>query len=113
MPASVDTQTGYGTQNNLIDVQYLTSENSHLQNEGWLVMDDPYYEGQQLLYKDYSGMLDDAVFDKTALTQDHYINITGGNDKGTYIASMGYYKEDGQIQGTRLQAFQRFCQRNV
>lgn len=103
--ASVDTQTGYGTQNSLIDVQYLTSENSHLQNEGWLVMDDPYYEGQQLLYKDYSGMLDDAVFDKTALTQDHYINITGGNDKGTYIASMGYYKEDGQIQGTGYKRF--------
>lgn len=24
-------------------------------------MDDPYYEGKQLLYKDYSGQLDDAV----------------------------------------------------
>ena len=37
--ASVDTQTGYGTQNDLIDVKYLTDENSHLRNEGWLVMD--------------------------------------------------------------------------
>ena len=71
--ASVDTQTGYGTQNDLIDVKYLTDENSHLRNEGWLVMDDPYYEGKQLLYKDYSGQLDDAVFANTALTQDHYV----------------------------------------
>ena len=69
--ASVDTQTGYGTQNDLIDVKYLTDETSHLRNEGWLVMDDPYYEGKQLLYKDYSGQLDDAVFANTALTQDH------------------------------------------
>ena len=36
-------------------------------------MDDPYYEGKQLLYKDYSGQLDDAVFANTALTQDHYV----------------------------------------
>lgn len=103
--ASVDTQTGYGTQNDLIDVKYLTDENSHLRNEGWLVMDDPYYEGKQLLYKDYSGQLDDAVFANTALTQDHYVNITGGNDKGTYMASMGYYNEDGQIKGTGYKRF--------
>ena len=73
-------------------------------------MDDPYYEGKQLLYKDYSGQLDDAVFANTALTQDHYVNITGGNDKGTYMASMGYYNEDGQIKGT-VQTFQRLCKR--
>ena len=103
--ASVDTQTGYGTQNDLIDVKYLTDENFHLRNEGWLVMDDPYYEGKQLLYKDYSGQLDDAVFANTALTQDHYVNITGGNDKGTYMASMGYYNEDGQIKGTGYKRF--------
>ena len=103
--AGVDTQTGYGTQNNLIDVQYLTEENAYLQNEGWQVMNDPYYEGKQLLFKDYSGQLDDAVFANTALTQDHYLNITGGNDKGTYIASMGYYNEDGQIKGTGYKRF--------
>ena len=103
--ASVDTQTGYGTQNDLIDVKYLTDENSYLRNEGWLVMDDPYYEGKQLLFKDYSGLLDDAVFANTTLTQDHYVNITGGNDKGTYMASMGYYNEDGQIKGTGYKRF--------
>lgn len=103
--ANVDTQTGYGTQNDLIDVKYLTDENSYLRNEGWLVMDDPYYEGKQLLFKDYSGLLDDAVFANTTLTQDHYVNITGGNDKGTYMASMGYYNEDGQIKGTGYKRF--------
>ena len=37
---AVDGQTGYGTQNELIDVKYLTDETAHLKNEGWLVMDD-------------------------------------------------------------------------
>lgn len=103
--ASVDTQTGYGTQNSLIDVQYLTDENSYLTGEGWQVMDDPYYEGKQLIYKDYSGQLDDAVFANTALTQDHYVNVAGGNDKGTFTASLGYYNEDGQIKGTGYERF--------
>lgn len=43
------------------------------------------------LYKDYSGWIDDVVFNNSALTQDHYVNITGGNDKGTF-QSLGYYK---------------------
>lgn len=102
----VDTQTGYGIGNPLIDVAYLTDDNSHLINEGWLVMDDPYYEGKKLLYRDYSdGQLDDAVFRKTALTQDHYLNISGGNDKGTFVTSLGYYNEDGQIKGTGYKRF--------
>ena len=102
---AVDGQTGYGTQNELIDVKYLTDETAHLKNEGWLVMDDPYYEGKQLLYKDYAGQLDDAAFDNTTLTQDHYLNITGGNDKGTYNASLGYYNENGMVKGTGYKRF--------
>ncbi len=34
--------------------------------------------------KDYSGQLDDEVFSSSAITQDHYLNITGGNDKSTF-----------------------------
>ena len=104
--ANVDTQTGYGAgASNLIDLQYLTDANSHLQDEGWLVMDDPYYEGKKLLYKDYSGMLDDDAFRSPALMQDHYLSINGGNDKGTFVASLGYYNEDGQIVGTGYKRF--------
>lgn len=49
--------------------------------------------------------MDDVVFNNSALTQDHYVNITGGNDKGTFSASLGYYKEDGQIRGTGYERF--------
>lgn len=101
----VDTQAGYGIGNDLYDIRYLNDGTAHLKNEGWLSMDDPYYEGKQILFKDYSGQMDNAVFDNSALTQDHYLSISGGNDKATYSSSLGYYKEDGQIKGTGYRRF--------
>ena len=103
--SDVDTQAGYGIGNGLYDIRYLTDANAHLKNEGWLSMNDPFYEGKTILYKDYAGQLDDAVFNNSALTQDHYLNITGGNEKGTYSSSLGYFKEDGQIKGTGYERF--------
>lgn len=103
--ADVDTQSGYGIGNDLYDIRYLNDQTAHLQNEGWKSMADPFYEGRTILFKDFSGELDDVVFNNSALTQDHYLNITGGNDKGTYSSSLGYYKEDGQIRGTGYKRF--------
>ena len=77
---NVDAQAGYGVGNALYDIRYLTDETAHLQNEGWSVMNDPYYDGKQILFRDYNGQLDDEVFSSSAITQDHYLNITGGND---------------------------------
>lgn len=100
-------QTGYGLNGApyMHDLRLLTDETAHLQNEGWLSMPDPVDPSRTLLYKDHSGEIDDDVFDKNALTQDHYLSITGGNDKGTFAASLGYYKEDGQIVGTGYKRF--------
>ena len=67
-------------------------------------MTDP-YSGKQLVYKDYHGAMDDEIFNSPALMQDHYISINGGNDKGTFAASLGYYDEDGQVVGTGYQRF--------
>ena len=78
----------------------------HLQNEGWSVMNDPYYDGKQILFRDYNGQLDDEVFSSSAITQDHYLNITGGNDKSTFASRpLGYYNEDGMIKGTGFKRF--------
>lgn len=101
---NVDTQMGYGVGNTNFDIRYLNDETAHLQSEGWQVMDDPTSENQ-ILYRDHSGVLDDYVFDNPALSQDHYLNITGGNDKATFVASLGYYKEDGMIKGTGYKRF--------
>mgnify|MGYP001026846835 FL=1 len=102
---TLDTQLGYGVGNSLTDIRYLDESTSHLQNEGWLVMDDPYYEGRKILYKDHGGAYDDDVFNESAITQEHYLNVSGGNDKGTFVISSGYYDEDGQIVGTGYKRF--------
>ncbi len=102
---ALDTQMGYGVGNKAFDIRYLTDETAGLEKEGWLVMDDPYYEGQKLLYRDYGGKLDREVFDNSAFMQEHYLNISGGNDKATFVASMGYYNENGQIIGTGFRRF--------
>ena len=104
-PYNVDAQAGYGVGNALYDIQYLTDETAHLQNEGWSVMNDPYYDGKQILFRDYNGQLDDEVFSSSAITQDHYLNITGGNEKSTFASSLGYYNEDGMVKGTGFKRF--------
>ena len=101
----VDTQQGYGVGNKLFDVRYLTDETASLVNEGWQTMDDPYYEGKKLLYRDYSGLLQDAVFDANSATSEHYLSISGGNDRSTFAASTGYYSEDGQVRSTGFRRF--------
>ena len=98
-----DTQNGCGTTKNNYDVRYLEG-NENLVNEGWLTMTDP-YSGKQLVYKDYSGQMEDATFNNSAMTQDHYLSINGGNDKATFSTSLGYYNEDGQIVGTGYKRF--------
>lgn len=101
----LESQQGYGTQNNLYDIRFLTSETAHLQKEGWLLMDDPAKKGRQILYRDYGGQLDKAVFDENAFLQEHNMNVMGGNDKGTFAASLGYYSEDGMVIGTGYKRF--------
>ena len=97
-------QMGYGIGNNLFDIRYLNDETAHLKNEGWQVMDDPYYEGQQIIFKDHSGVLEDALF-QTGTLQEHYLNISGGNEHGTFLASAGYYNEEGMAVGTGFKRF--------
>ena len=101
---SLDTQQGYGIGNTAYDIRYLTDETAHLKNEGWQVMDDPYYEGKQIIFKDHGGVLEDALF-RTGALQEHYLNVSGGNEHGTFLASAGYYDEEGMAVGTGYKRF--------
>ncbi len=42
----------------------------------------------------------DEVFKKNALIQDHYISVTGGSDKTSYVMSASYFNQDGTIMGS-------------
>lgn len=100
----LESQTGYGTQNSLIDVKFMDDTNKSLLNNGWRQMTDP-VTGKELLFKDYGGQLDDAAFRNVAMTQDHYVSVSGGSDRGTFFTSLGYYDEDGIVKGTGYKRF--------
>ena len=71
---------------------------------GWQQMKDPiktnaagnydpsgtYYD---LIYKDFN--YGDYGLNKTAITQDYNVSVTGGNDRGKYFSNIGYYDEGG------------------
>lgn len=102
----VNNTTGYGVNaGSHFDVQYLTDDNKGLLNQGWQQMTDPYDGTGQLIYKDHGGEMREAAFNDPAMTQDHYISISGGNDKSTFAATLGYYNEQGQVVGTEYERF--------
>ncbi|OQY92016.1 MAG: SusC/RagA family TonB-linked outer membrane protein [Sphingobacteriales bacterium UTBCD1] len=79
------------------DIRSYNSSTSYLLQAGWDTVGDPY--GGTIIFKDHGGEVQDILFRNTN-TQDHYINFSGGNDKGKYFASFDYYDEDGVIVGS-------------
>ena len=107
--AQVNSSRGYGLLNNAadlasFDIRPFDATTEHLLNEGWQTVDDPYNPGSKIIYKDHGGEIEDLIFRNTA-TDDHYVNVTGGNDKGTYFASFNYYTEDGTIIGSSYKRY--------
>lgn len=105
--AQVNASRGYGLLTdsaNLVsfDIRPYNSTTAPLLQSGWDTVSDPY--GGTIIFKDYGNQIEDLVF-KNTYTQDHYINVTGGNDKGRYFASFDYYKEDGVIVGSEYKRF--------
>lgn len=74
-----------------------TEENAYLLEKGWKEMLDPVSDNY-ILYKNTDPM---KINGRTPyITQDYNVNISGGNDKGKYYSSLGYYDADGVIKGT-------------
>lgn len=100
--AQVNSQRGFGLSTNvadlaLFDIRRYDGSTSYLLNAGWDTVGDPY--GGTIIFKDHGGEVKDIIFRNTN-TNDHYVNVTGGNDKGKYFASFDYYNEDGVIVGS-------------
>ncbi|MBS1558814.1 MAG: SusC/RagA family TonB-linked outer membrane protein [Bacteroidetes bacterium] len=89
------------------DIQAFNNTNAPLLQQGWDTVGDPYNQTNKIIFKDHSGEIENLVFRNTT-TQDHYINVIGGNDRGTYFASFDYYKEDGVIVGSSYQRYTGF-----
>ncbi len=100
--ATVNTRRGYGlltTAADLasFDIRAYGPTTSYLLQNGWDTIGDPY--GGTIIFKDHGGEVENLVFRNTN-TQDHYVNVSGGNDRGKYYASFDYYKENGIIVGS-------------
>lgn len=105
--AQVNSSRGYGLLTdsaNLssFDIRTYDASTAYLLNQGWDTVGDPY--GGTIIFKDHSGEVENIVFRNTQ-TQEHYINVVGGNDKGKYFSSFDYYKEDGVIIGSNYKRF--------
>lgn len=70
----------------------LTEDVRFLLNEGWQSMIDP-VTGKEIIFSEF--IRKSTAFNNPALTQDYNISLSGGNDRGSYYAGLGYYDEEG------------------
>lgn len=96
--STLTSATPYGTGNvynstmawNLMN---LTQDNRFLLEKGWKTMVDPIDPNNTLIYKETD--IAKYSFVDPSFTQDYNLNMTGGNDKGTYYAGLGYNHSEG------------------
>lgn len=96
--ANLSGGTPFGTGNVLNEkmawnVMGKTDENAYLLGKGWEEMPDPLDPSKTIIYKNTNP--EDYNLNNPSFSQDYNINMSGGNDKGTYYAGLGYNKQDG------------------
>lgn len=100
---------GYSTGNTKLNnsqnfnILTMTEDNKYLLDMGWKQMEDPLNgllgnTNRTILYRD-TDMLKTVMNTSTA-TQDYNLSFSGGNDRGNYYASLGYYDMDGALPTT-------------
>jgi TonB-linked SusC/RagA family outer membrane protein len=89
--------SAFGTGNDLTSdtgftTQYLTPENEHKLNEGWESMPDPIDPSRTIIFKDTDWQ--DVLF-RRAMSHNHHITVSGGSEKATFNAGVGYMTSEG------------------
>ncbi len=95
--------TGGNTTNSPFTTQYLTDENGYLLNyPGWGTVIDPVDPSREILFRqnDVGGLIY-----QPSQSIDHYLAFQGGNEKGTYYASLGYLDNEGLILGSGFKRY--------
>lgn len=83
---------------------FRSAANEELLSQGWKVMTDPLktnalgaYDingtNKDIIYKEFN--YSDYALRPYSLTQDYNVNVSGGNEKGTYYAGLGSFDEKG------------------
>ncbi|MEG2606813.1 MAG: SusC/RagA family TonB-linked outer membrane protein [Mucinivorans sp.] len=93
---------GNKTANAVWSTMYLNNQNRFKLDQGWQWMIDPVKDianpdgnpaMDTIIFNEF--MNGDAAYRSPAVTQDYNLSVSGGNDKGSYFASIGYYDEQG------------------
>ncbi|MGL4411818.1 MAG: SusC/RagA family TonB-linked outer membrane protein [Bacteroidales bacterium] len=69
-----------------------TPENSYLLQKGWKEMLDPLDPTKTIIYKDIRP--EDYNINNPSFSQDYNVNMSGGNEKGSYYAGLGYNRQE-------------------
>ncbi|MFC4870810.1 SusC/RagA family TonB-linked outer membrane protein [Negadavirga shengliensis] len=103
----LDQPSGFGVGNDLTNntgftTQYLSSENEHKLNEGWQSMPDPADPSRTIIFDEVDWQ--DVLF-RQAVTQNHYVAISGGSEKARFDMGIGYLDNEGVAINTDFKRF--------
>lgn len=86
------------TNNTLYTTQYLTPENEYKLNEGWESMPDPVDPSKTIIFKNTDFQ---RLVYRTGVSHNNTLSISGGSDKATFSARVGYLTNEGIAITTR------------
>ncbi len=87
------------TNNTAYTTQYLNDQNKHKLNEGWQSMPDPIDPTRTIIFNDFD--FQNTLF-RTGVSENHTIAASGGTEKGTFSAGLGYLNNDGIVITTNF-----------
>lgn len=90
--APMGTGNVYG-ENMLWNLMKLSDDNKFLLEKGWKTMPDPVNPTDMLIYRETD--IAKYSFVNPSFTQDYNLNMSGGNDRGSYYAGLGYNHSEG------------------
>lgn len=82
------------TNNTAYTTQYLTPQNQHKLSEGWQSMPDPINPTKTIIFNDFD--FQNSLY-RTGVSGNHSITASGGTEKGTFSAGLGYLNNDGIV----------------
>ena len=71
---------------------FLSESNRFLLDQGWQTIKDP-FTGNDIIYSEFDRS--STAFNDPAVSQDYNISVSGGNEKGSYYAGIGYNHSEG------------------
>lgn len=88
---------GSGTGNDLTNstaftTMYLTPANQYKVDQGWQSMQDPIDPTKTIIFSEKN--YQDLIY-RNAFTNDHYLYLSGGTDRATFYAGLGYLNSQG------------------